>query len=90
MSKHGPGVVRSLRISSEGHVGSVQLEGHDISNATAGLDIRMRPGCLPEVRLDVILYDLTSEVETTVTVPDATRDLLVRLGWTPPAEEAQS
>lgn len=88
MSKYGGSGPRKLRIGTDGVVGSVHLDDQDISSALQGADLKLRPGCLPEVTLDVIVYDLSSEVEGTVVVPSETRELLVRLGWTPPAEEA--
>ena len=87
MSKHGvrPGKVQ---ISSDGVTGRLHLDGQDISQVLDGVDLKLRPGCLPEVTLGVIVHDLTTEVEAKVVIPQETHDLLVRLGWTPPAEEA--
>lgn len=89
MSKHGtrPGTVR---ISSDGVVGQLHLDGQDISRVLDAVDLKLRPGCLPEVTLGVLVHDLTTEVEAKVVIPQETRALLVRLGWTPPAEEATS
>lgn len=87
MSKHGSRLGK-LRIGSDGTIANVQLDGLDISSVLDAVDLKLRPGCLPEVRLGVLVHDLTTEVEGTVVIPDETRDLLVRLGWTPPAEEA--
>lgn len=91
MSKHG---VRrgSLRISGTGLPGgtTVALDGDDISAALTGVSLRVRLDHEPTAVLDVVLHDLLSEIEgPRIVVPDATRDLLVRLGWTPPVEEAQ-
>lgn len=89
MITHGSGPGK-LRISSDGIVGNVQLDGQDVSHALAGLKLRMAAGELPQATLDVLVHDLSTEVEARVVIPQETRDLLVRLGWTPPAEEATS
>lgn len=90
MSKHGPGTAwHTLRISGPGPAGRVELSGQDISNALSGLSLRLEAGCVPTATLDLVLWELPTELDTVqVKVPDATKELLVRLGWTPPAEEA--
>ena len=80
----------TLRIGSEGVGGAVHLDGHDISNALAGVSLHMKSGHLPTAVLDVYVHEMpTGDVrEAHVDLPPATRDLLVRLGWTPPVKEA--
>jgi hypothetical protein len=87
MSKHGarPG---KLHITSDGVASRVRLDGEDISRALVGVRLNLGVGVLPQATLDVLVHDLTTETEGQVVLPEATRDLLVRLGWTPPAEEA--
>ncbi|MBC2903150.1 hypothetical protein [Streptomyces cupreus] len=92
MSKHGvrPG---ALRISGTGLPGGtqVELDGEDIAPLVEGLSLRIGVKALPTVTLDVIVHELDTELPNPrVVVPEKTRDLLVRLGWTPPAEEATS
>jgi hypothetical protein len=92
VSKH---VVRpgKLRLGGSGLPGDTQIEldGEDIASAVTGLSLRLGVYGLPEVTLDVVLHELDAELEhPRVILPDATKQLLVRLGWTPPAEEAQS
>lgn len=82
---------RTLRISTPtdrgGHV--VELDGVDVSRALLGLTLTVRAGDMPSVALDVIAEEIPTELaEVRVYLPDATKELLVRLGWTPPAEEA--
>lgn len=90
MSKYGvrPG---KLRLGGTGLPGGTQIEldGRDIANVVTGLSLRVGVDSLPEVTLGVVLHVLDTELENPrVVVPDATKELLVRLGWTPPAEEA--
>ncbi|MBX9392271.1 hypothetical protein K4749_01320 [Streptomyces sp. TRM72054] len=70
-----------------GHV--VELDGHDIANAVLGLTVTFKGGEPPLATLDLVLDEIPTETdEVRVHMPEATRELLVRLGWTPPAEEA--
>lgn len=89
LTKHGPDL-RKLHVSSDGVGGTVHLGDQNISAALTGINLRLRVGETPQATLNVLVHDLTTEVEGTVTVPHATRRLLVQLGWTPPPEEETS
>ena len=90
MSKHEAGPSwHSLRISGPGNTSRVELSGHDISRALSGVSLRLEAGCVPTATLDLVLWEMPTELDAVqVKVPDPTKELLVRLGWTPPAEEA--
>lgn len=81
-------LVNTLRIDAQGATAVntiVELDGHNVSSALRGLDLYMRVGEITEARLDPVIIDLTEvETEVRVVLPDATRDLLLRMGWTPP------
>lgn len=90
MSKYGvrPG---RLRLGGTGLPGGtqVELDGVDVASLVTGLSLQIGVDELPRVTLGVVLHELDTELENPrIVVPDKTRDLLVRLGWTPPAEEA--
>ncbi|MEV7154905.1 hypothetical protein AB0N77_09800 [Streptomyces misionensis] len=90
MSKHGvrPG---KLRISGAGGPGAqVELDGQNIAGSLTGLTLRLGVDEMPTATLDLLIHDFGAETEARFVLPDECRDLLVRLGWTPPAEEAQS
>jgi hypothetical protein len=90
MSDYQP---RTLRIgrSEKGLGHCVELDGHDIANAILGLTVAFKGGEMPTASLDLVLDEIPTETEDVrVHLPDETRDLLVRLGWTPPAEEPTS
>ena len=92
MSKCGVRPQR-LRLGGTGLPGGTQIEldGVDIAHAVTGLSLHIGVDNLPTAVFDVALRELDTDLEQPrVTVPDETRDLLVRLGWTPPAEEATS
>lgn len=65
------------------------IDGTDISpRALAGLSVRADAYEVPQITLDLSVLDITmlsGEVE--ILIPRKTRELLVELGWTPPADE---
>lgn len=74
----------SARISLDGSNGEIQIDGAYLPGVTA---IRMdaRVGRPPILIVELALLDATADMsETAVIVPEATRDALVALGWTPP------
>lgn len=90
MSERQP---HTLRISDRpGGLGwVVELDGQDIANSILGMTLRIEPGDRPTAVVRVAVEEAPTELDgVRVRVPDLTRDLLVRLGWTPPAEEATS
>lgn len=90
MSKHGTGRAwRTLRIAGPGHASRVHLDGEDISNALVGVKVNLAPGSMPMATLEMALWEVPTELDQVgIQIPEETRALLVRLGWTPPAEEA--
>jgi hypothetical protein len=92
VSKNGSGPAwRTLRINGPGHTSRVQLDGEDISSALTGMRLHLAAGSVPTATLELALWEAPTELDAVrVMVPDETRELLVRLGWTPPAEEATS
>jgi hypothetical protein len=75
----------AVRFTSDGVSGAVTVDGVDVSSAVRGVRINASAGELVSVELDVIAVEVDMVgAETDVLLPDATRDLLIRLGWTPP------
>lgn len=69
----------------------VLIDGHDIAHGVTGLTLTMGVAQVPTVTLDLAILDATEiqDVQARVLIPDATRDLLTRLGWTPPTGAAR-
>lgn len=66
----------------------VTLDGDDISRLVRSVSIDAEAGHIPSVRLELAVFEIESAAEgTKVHIASGTEDLLVRLGWTPPAEE---
>lgn len=91
MSKYGARPTHNLAIKATGiGTAEVLLNGHDIASALTDLTLTMGVGNVPTAKLRLLLIDTTEfqDAETQILIPDATRDLLVTLGWTPPGENA--
>lgn len=85
--------LHTLRINrSERGLGHrVGLDGVDIANSILGLTVTVKAGEETTAALDLVLDEIPTDTDDVlVHLPEATRDLLVRLGWTPPAEESTS
>jgi len=82
---------RTLRIARlpDGPGWVIELDGHDIARALTGVSLRVDGGPVVTAVLDVVAEEIPNDLgEVRAWLPDATKELLVRLGWTPPAEEA--
>lgn len=89
MSKNGtrPG---SLSIIGDGMPGStvVELDGRDITRAVSGVTVEIDVDSKPTALLNVLLFDVSTHLDNPcVVIPDATRELLVQLGWKPPQDD---
>lgn len=81
----------TLRINrrADGLGHHVELDGQDIANSVLGLSLDLKGGYETTATLHLVLDEAPTETDqVSVRLPDATHELLVRLGWTPPAEEA--
>lgn len=80
-----------IEISGTGLPGgtAVRLDGQDIARGLRGLTFTLDAGRASVLELDVaVCKGVELDVEDAhVCIPDATRELLVRLGWVPPATE---
>lgn len=76
-----------IEISGTGR-GRVVLDDADVSAAVRGLTIRAEVGRIPQIELDLSVIDVTGlgVAQAEILIPDATREALIALGWTPPAD----
>jgi hypothetical protein len=80
-----------ISVVNDGMRAKVELDGHDISRYITGLTMRYDTANVPTAVIDVVLLshtDIDAE-DADVVVPEPTAELLVRLGWTPPAQEGE-
>lgn len=67
---------------------AIEVGGHDVSRATRAGTLRFSVHDPATLELDLWVNWATVDGDIRVEVPPATREALVALGWTPPAEEA--
>lgn len=81
-----------LEIVTKGPSGDgavVRLDGTEIQNALRGLSLDMEVGEITTARLDVLVVDTTDfDGDVSAHIPEAARELLIKLGWTPPPEDS--
>lgn len=75
-----------LHLSPTG-TGTVELDGQDVSAAVIGVDLCTRAGRFTEATLHLLAVELDTEADVRLHLADATRELLVAHGWTPPGLE---
>lgn len=81
-------MAHQLKLTSTGFMATVELDGIDVTSAVNGVDLCLRPGEPARVDLQVVAMDYTSyDGEARVHLPEETKELLKRLGWTPPPED---
>jgi hypothetical protein len=65
---------------------SIMLDGVNVADSVRGVNVVMRPDCLPAVELDLAIIDVSMDLQhPQILIPASTRHLLIELGWTPPA-----
>ncbi len=70
----------------------VELDGHDIAHGLRSLSIDLDGERPPQVTAELNVFEVRELAldDVRVSIPDATRELLVRLGWTPPSDPASA
>ncbi|WP_027930711.1 hypothetical protein [Amycolatopsis thermoflava] len=77
----------SIQVDVEGRC-KVQLDGHDITQGITGVTLEISQGLYPRLVLDLsaLEVDVTTDGQIGVVIPDATAEVLTRLGWAPPPQ----
>lgn len=77
--------LRTARISMDAQgMGTVEVDGNDISRTVRGLTLTTEAGHLPRLVLDLLVFTSEADGEAQVHIPADTAATLVALGWTPP------
>ncbi len=72
-------------ITTVGPRANIRLDGHDVSNGVRAYQvIHDSPAHLPRLTLDPLVTESQIGGEMQVYVRPEARELLIRLGWTPP------
>lgn len=82
--------MRHVSINGHPGYGNITIDGHDISRAVRAYTVEHAARDVPVVTINLNVYEhlQLDERKARVQVPDDTHDVLVMLGWTPPAEDA--
>lgn len=82
-SHHGA----TIKVNEDGQC-TVQLGGHDLTQGVTGVKLEIAAGEFPRLVLDLsaLLIDVTADGQVGVVIPDATAEVLTRLGWSPPPQ----
>lgn len=78
----------NVHIDLKGRGGVIEVDGHNVTNATLGLALKADGSGRRELTLNLLVHETAVDGEMKVNVPQETAEALVALGWTPPAEEA--
>lgn len=64
---------------------SIKIDGVNVADAVRGVAVNLGPDQLPEVVLDLVVVDVSLDLDhTQLFIPASTRHLLIEMGWTPP------
>jgi hypothetical protein len=81
--------IRLGPVAGRGKDDSIIVNGHDITTSVVSVALAVKPGDITQVELGIFADDgLGIETEADIRLTGSTRDALVSLGWTPPADEA--
>jgi hypothetical protein len=75
-----------LKLNAGGFGSTVEVEGHKIPGVR-GINITANIMEMPKLTLDLVFREMEVEGEMVVLLPLKTREALIALGWTPPADD---
>jgi hypothetical protein len=67
--------------------GTITIGGQDVSRGVRGVTLQHAVNEVPQLVLDVVAAPVVIEGEAAVHITPATAELLLHLGWTPPADQ---
>lgn len=77
-----------IRLGKLGEAAEVVLDGNDWADHVGSLTLKADAHTRQTLTLEVPVWEgVEVDGDMTVQVPEATHNLLVELGWTPPKEE---
>lgn len=77
---------RNARLVLGYGTGTVDLDGHEIPGVRS-LTLNAGVNEITELELELVVREVEVDGEVIVTIADETREVLTRLGWTPPADD---
>ncbi|WP_371670019.1 hypothetical protein OG985_21695 [Streptomyces sp. NBC_00289] len=81
----------ALKLDLVDGLGRIDLDGDDIRYSVGRLTLQASHGRRPLLTLEPRMFIQMADVTTVadVTIPKDTRQLLIKLGWTPPAADTE-
>ncbi|MEV4093791.1 hypothetical protein [Streptosporangium saharense] len=69
----------------------LELDGHNVAHGLRRAVLDLDPSRVPTLELEIRVHEIErlDAEEVQVLLPEATRDLLTRIGWTPPGGQVQ-
>lgn len=78
---------RNVKISVDAvGQGRIEVDGQGLEGVR-GFTLTSEVGCVPQITLDLLVYDVSTFAEADILVSSDVAQTLVRLGWTPPPGE---
>ncbi|MEV1202801.1 hypothetical protein [Microbispora rosea] len=74
-----------IHLDRTGYGSSLEVDGQRLPGVR-GINLDASARHTPRLVVDLLMHEIEVDGEMTVSVPDKTREALVALGWTPPAE----
>jgi len=65
---------------------TIVIDGVELKQTTRAITIRGEVGTFPTIELEMFIETVDADVEGCVELAEATRRLLVGMGWTPPPD----
>ena len=73
-----------LKLDAHGAASIVEIDGVRVEDSVTAAVVEAAAGRPPQLTLKFALINIEVEGEMEVRLPDADREALVKLGWTPP------
>lgn len=78
--------VKRIHLTTNGVISRLEVGGADISSLAQAIRFSHEAGNLPKVVVELSIVETVVDGEAVLLIPDATRNALVSLGWTPPQD----
>lgn len=87
MNRHSTDLVEVALTHAGGKGSSIAINGQDVTRLLRGVTLQSVVGKPTRIVIDLLPAIVRTKVEGHVAIDSASYELLVELGWTPPAED---
>jgi hypothetical protein len=78
-----------LHLTPGGYGSTIEIDGQKLTGVR-GIDLSSAINEMPALTLDLIIREVEIDGEVIASVPDKTKATLIKLGWTPPADDPEA